>query len=342
MRNNLENFLIDKNRNNEIFENSVAIKFKIYKEKINDRFDTIYYKREYTGFSQANYNVGGYFDNIDKCLYDASYQLQDMFSVDKKIKMANFSNIERNISNELDKMVESYLNNNKNIIKKDGKKKFDYLNEYDIRRIKSEIDKIYITQSNPTVKLKFDCSLYSLNKLKILEDKNIYMAYLDNSEKLVNEIFSELIVKYKEELGFEALTYDYKIKYLGEISRSNNPDYKQLNINRNIYQSLRDLYAKTITINIGYGENNLNFKFDLDNLKRSLSNGERSASGYGLVYNRVSDFIKNNDPNRDNYSSGFEFSHINFITYGKNEVYNKDDFKEKIKAVNKNRKIMER
>lgn len=342
MRNNLENFLIDKNRNNEIFENSVAIKFKIYKEKINDRFDTIYYKREYNEFSQANYNVGGYFDNIDKCLYDASYQLEDMFSVDKKIKMSNFSNIERNISNELDKMVESYLNNNKNIIKKDGKKKFDYLNEYDIKRIKSGIDEIYITQSNPTVKLKFDCSLYSLNKLKILEDKNIYTAYLDNPEKLVNEIFSELIVKYKEELGFEALTYDYKIKYLGEISRGNNPDYKQLNINRNIYQSLKDLYAKTITINIGYGENNLNFKFDLDNLKRSLSNGERSASGYGSFYNRVSDFIKNNDPNRDNYSSGFEFSHINFITYGKNEVYNKDNFKEKIKVVNKNRKIMER
>ena len=46
MRNNLEKFLLDKNRNNEMFEDSYSTKYDVYKEKYDDRFEIVYYRRK--------------------------------------------------------------------------------------------------------------------------------------------------------------------------------------------------------------------------------------------------------------------------------------------------------
>ncbi len=338
MRNNLEKFLIDKNRNNEIFENSFKTKYKVYKENINERFDVIYYKNinNYDLF-QDRYDVGGYIDKVEECLYDVNYDLQNMFLIDKKIKIARFKDIETKLYGELNKKMDSYLKENKDMIKKDGKRNFDYLNQYEVDYIKEEINRIYITQENPKIELKFKGEQYFLTKLSKYKIGDIYLNYLNNAEKTTDDLFKELVTLYKEELGFEALIYDYKVKYLEELSKGNNPINKQLNINRNIYQSLQNVYARTITINIQYGENNMNFKYNLDDLKRELAKGNDSASSYGVAYDKVSDFIKNNDTSTRTYKSSFEFSHINFITYGKDEIYNKNNFIKNQKKENKNK-----
>ena len=326
MRNNLEKFLLDKNRNKEIFEDSLANKYVVYKEKYNDRFDVIYYKRYTNSISQRDYDIGGYFDSKEKVLYEPNYNIQNMFLIDNKIRFSHFSDVEQKIKLELVEKVNKYLKDNFNTIKKDGKIKFEYLTSYDIERMKSEVNTQYIIQSEPRLDLFFNIDNTIIHKLKIYKEENYLLKYFEDKDKLIDSFFNEIITISKEDLGFTALKYDYMNKYLEELKSSKSGKYTQLNINRNIYQSIKDIYAKTININIGYGENNISFKFDFEDFKRALSRNDKGTSAYGVAYKRVSEFIKNNKPTDNRYYNDFEFSHINFITYGKDEIYNKKNF----------------
>jgi hypothetical protein len=78
----------------------------------------------------------------------------------------------------------------------------------------------------------------------------------------------------------------------------------------------------------------MTFKYDIDDLRRSLSRGDSSTRTYGVAYSKVAEFIKTNDRLRDN-KDDFEFSHINLITHGKEELYNKKNFEKEIKQSKK-------
>ncbi len=334
MRNNLEEFLKDDSRNKEVFEDNMQNKYVVYKEEVNDRFDTIYYKRYSESLSQNAYEVGGFYDKKEHTLYNPNYNIQNMFLLDHKVNIAYLAYIDRDIINKLNKKINTYLGDNKNKLKQYGKIKFEYLNEYDIRRVREEMNREFITQPNPCVSLSYDYSTYDLTKLKNYNQSDIYKEYLNNRDELINKLFDEVKVIKKEDFGFAALMYDFKLNYLHELVESGK--YPQININRNIYQSIKDVYARNLNINIGYGENNMNFKFDIDDLKNSLARGDTSTRTYGVNYRKVADFIKGNDLVRDG-KEDFEFSHINFITYGKDELYNKKNFEKEPKHKNKDR-----
>ena len=78
----------------------------------------------------------------------------------------------------------------------------------------------------------------------------------------------------------------------------------------------------------------MNFKFDIDDLKNSLARGDSSTRGYGIGYRKVEDFIRSNDLVR-NDKGDFEFSHINFIIYGRDQLYNKNNYEKEFKNKNK-------
>ena len=312
LRNNLEEFLKDNARNKEIFEDNMQNKYVVYKEEVNERFDTIYYKRYSESLSQNDYQVGGFYDRKEHTLYNPNYNIQNMFLLDHTVNIAYLSYIDRDIVRKLNEKINMYLDNNRNKLKQYGKIKFEYLNEYDIRRVKEEMNREFITQLNPGVSLSYDLSTYDLTKLKNYNSNDIYNAYLNNRDELINKLFEEVKNIKKEDLGFAALMYDFKLNYLHELVESGK--YPQITINRNIYQSIKDVYARNLNINIGYGENNMNFKFDIDDLKNSLARGDTSTRTYGVNYRKVADFIKENDLIRDKHED-FEFSHINFITH---------------------------
>ena len=336
MRNNLEEFLKDETRNKEIFEDNMQNKYVVYKEEFNDRFNIVYYKRHSESLSQNDYQVGGFYDKQGHTLYNPNYNIQNMLLLDHKLNMSYLSNIDRDLINNLNKMVNTYLGDNRKKLKQYGKIKFEYLNEYDIRRVKEEINRQFITRSEPEVSLSHEFTIHDIINLKTYKNSDIYIEYLNNPNGLVNKMFEEIKEIKKEDLGFESLMYDFKLDYLHEIVESGN--FKQLQINRNIYQSLKDVYARNVTINIGYGENNLNFKFDIDDLKNSLARGDSSTRTYGVGYRKVADFIKENDLIRDK-KEDFEFSHINYITHGKDELYNKQNFEKEAKHKNKDREV---
>ena len=330
MRNNLEEFLKDNTRNKEIFEDNMRNKYVVYKEEYNQRFDNIYYKRYYDGLSSNEYSFGGYYDKKEHTLYDPSWNVRNMFMADNKIQISNLSDIDKAIENKLSEKVNIFLQDNKTKLKQYGKTMFEYLTENDIKRINGEVNQEYITQLNPQVSLTYKLGTYDIRGLKNYNSGDVYMKYLYDSDDLIDLLFNEVKELKKEEIGFSALIYDYKTKYLEKLFKNNEPVYNQVNLNRNIYQSLKDIYAKTVNINITYGENNMTFKYDIDDLRRSLARGDSCTGTYTSAYKKVIEFIKNNDTVRE-YKNDFEFSHINFITHGKEELYNKKNFEKVLK-----------
>ena len=146
MRNNLEEFLKDNSRNKEIFEDNMRNKYIVYKEEYNNRFDNVYCKGYYDGLSSNDYSFGGFYDKKEHILYNASWHIRNMFMADSKIQMANLSDLDKDIENRLVKKMNSYLQENKNKLKQYGKTKFEYLTEYDIKRINDEVNQEYIIQ----------------------------------------------------------------------------------------------------------------------------------------------------------------------------------------------------
>ena len=123
------------------------------------------------------------------------------------------------------------------------------------------------------------------------------------------------------------LIFRDKIEYLDIIKENKNNEFKDLYIKRNIYNSIKDIDAKTVNITIQYGDKSLTFKYELDDLRSALSSGKMKTSSYTSSYGIVSDFVKANDPNladKNQWKCPFSIPTISSITSGKNEIYSKD------------------
>ena len=132
----------------------------------------------------------------------------------------------------------------------------------------------------------------------------------------------------KDNLGLALLLYDDEIKLLNKIKMNYSYEFNDLHMKRKMYNSIKNINAKKLNITIMYNKKTLTFKYDYHVLKRALANDEDDGYGFGVAYNKVSEFIKENTPNNQHsrYNEDFEFSHIISITYGKKELYKKDDY----------------
>ena len=202
------------------------------------------------------------------------------------------------------------------------------LSNYDIKRHIEEMARKYIYEKEPIIELNTTMNKYEILEKFNIKENNGYIEYLNNKEKYVEKIANDIIESKKEDLGFNVLLYRDKLKYLEDIKNNKNGLYNQAHLNKRIYDCLNNVYAKRVNIIIKYGENSLDFKFDFSRLKTDLANCYNGTSDYNSEYHRVSDFIKANDKNKehDKWREDFEFSHIESISYGKNILYNKDDF----------------
>ena len=100
--NGLEKFLLDENLNDQTFNSSYR-PIIIHKEKYNDRFVVLYSKKYTDNLYQEKYDVSGYYDVKDNCLYNASYTLQNIFKENPTIKYEYFSTIHKKIFNDVKK-----------------------------------------------------------------------------------------------------------------------------------------------------------------------------------------------------------------------------------------------
>lgn len=329
MDNNVEKFLLDVNDNDKVFKGTYAPK-KINKEKYDDRFTIIYTKTSRdNSLAQENYEVAGYLDIKDKILYDYNYDIRDLLPNEKSlIEQSSFSVLGQKIDDEIEKYIEKYSFDNEIKLKNIALEKYNQFNDWEIDRYKKDVRELFIEEDEINIKLGKSYSTYKLANSHSFNSKNVYLEYLNNPDKTIEKYSMEIINKCddfdnnKLGLGLELLIYYDKIKYLNEILKNEKDQFHDLYINKKMYQSIKDLDAKTINITIQYGENDLTFKYDYHILKRDLLDDDKGSNAWGVAYEKVSDFIKENTNKLESRGTEeFLFSHVTLITYGKKELY---------------------
>lgn len=326
-------FLLDEKRNDEVFDSSYR-KSKIHKEIYNDRFTVIYLKDYKDFLYQTPYAVNGYLDTKDNVLYNCGYDLHKLIPEDELIKFNSFENVETKIKKEIDKYIENYAFENSNSLKALAFEKYEDKTDYRFNNYQKDVRKLFIKEDNPIIKFE---KFYNESPFTNTEDfyyKGYVDQYLKNGNEAIKKYANLIIEKNKEILGLSLYLYEDKNKYLNYIKQNKGNEFKDLYINKKIYNAIKDRDIRTLNITIVYNNKELTFKYDYDTLKRSLICDDRESSSYGISYNRVKEFLKENKLDNENryHNDSFEFSHIKSITHGKNELYKNDKIN---KSINK-------
>lgn len=332
MNNAMEKFLLNPDENDKVFKGNYHPR-KIHKEKYDDRFVVIYMKTVKEKYlEQDNYELVGYLDIKDKCIYNHSYNMDEFLPKEKGLlERSSFGFLNNKMFEEIKNYIEKYAFDNEEKLKEIAIEKYNHVDDWRINCYKKNIREQFIKEENPVIKLEESYNDYVLTNSDEYRGKTIYIEYLDNPEKTVKKYAKKIIESFddyrnnKEELGLELLIYRDKIDYLNEIIVNEDHKFDDLYINKLMYQSIKDLDARTVNITIQYGENSHTFKYDYDVLRRDLLNDDKGSNAWGVSYEKVSDFIKANTNKEDSRSiEEFSFTHVTSITYGKKEVYHHD------------------
>jgi len=342
----IERFLLNPDVNDLVFEGNYNHQ-KIHKEQFDDRFVVIYTKTNYSYLSQNDYAVAGYLDTKDKVLYDCTYYLNELLPKEKNlIEKSSFGVLGEKLWNEIQDYIEKYSFANEEKLKDIAIEKYNHLEDYRIDSYKRDVREQFVEEMNPIIKLQKSYSSYEFTNIPEYKGHYIDVEYLNNPQKTVEKYANKIIETIddyrnnKEELGLELLIFRDKIEYLDIIKENENNEFKDLYIKRNIYNSIKDIDAKTVNITIQYGDKSLTFKYEYSALKRDLTNDSKGSSGYGKAYEEVSKFIKENSQEETSrWTEEFNFSNITSITYGKNELYHYDLSSSKDKEVEEDLEI---
>ena len=342
----IERFLLNPDVNDLFFEGNYNHQ-KIHKEQFDDRFVVIYTKTNYSYLSQNDYAVAGYLDTKDRVLYDCTYYLNELLPKEKNlIEKSSFGVLGEKLWNEIQDYIEKYSFANEEKLKDIAIEKYNHLEDYRIDSYKRDVREQFVEEMNPIIKLQKSYSSYEFTNIPEYKGHYIDVEYLNNPQKTVEKYANKIIETIddyrnnKEELGLELLIFRDKIEYLDIIKENKNNEFKDLYIKRNIYNSIKDIDAKTVNITIQYGDKSLTFKYEYSALKRDLTNDSKGSSGYGKAYEEVSKFIKENSQEETSrWTEEFNFSNITSITYGKNELYHYDLSSSKDKEVEEDLEI---
>ena len=325
----IEKFLLNPDVNDLVFEGTYNHQ-KIHKEQFDDRLVVIYTKTNYNHLSQNDYEVSGYLDTKDKVLYNCTYYLNELLPQEKKlIERNSFGALGEKLWTEIQDYIEKYSFANEEKLKDIAIEKYNHLEDYRITSYKCDVRRQFVKEMNPIIELQKSYSSYEFTDMQYNFD--IDVEYLNNPQKTIEKYANKIIEtksdyrNNKEELGLELLIFRDKIEYLDIIKENKNNEFKDLYIKRNIYNSIKEVNAKTVNITIQYGNKSLTFKYEYSALKRDLTNNSKGSSGYGKAYEEVSQFIKENSHGKTSrWTEEFSFSNITSITYGKNELYHCD------------------
>lgn len=329
--NGLDKYLLNEELNDQVFNGTYRF-IKIHKEKFNDRFTILYVKDDSKHLKQNDYSIGGYLDMIDKTIYDANYELKNITPEDSIISIKSFADLHNEFKIGVKNYIKQYSFDNKDILKANSLEKYEEKNDWRFTNFQKSVRELFIREDNPTIKLDTFYSESDIDYLDNSNSKDICLEYLNNKEGTIKKYANLMIDKSKEELGLALHLYDDKIKYLERLNKNINNEFKDLYINKFIFESIKDEPAKTLNVTIKYNNKELTFKCDYPMLKRAIMNDDRGTSFYGVAYDRVNEFLNENKTNPERYRNDFEFSHISSIIYGKKTLYQNDNIKDKTKS----------
>lgn len=319
-------FLLDDSKMDAVFPKRFYF-LKVHKELYDERFVLLFYEQDKSSFKQSGYSIGGYFDTKEKNVYNVSEDInQLLLDNNKNISIKEFNELGHEMLNVIDENVTKYALNHKNEFKEKGMEKYNQSNDWKIDRMKEEVNKFFIKNDLKEITFVLDYADYIYKDLDEYYNYNMHREYLKHPKSLVKECSEYIIQQREEEIGEEILKNEYMNKYLKDILENKTNKYNDLYVNKNILSAIKDVDAKTLTITINYGGKEFTFKFDYNRLKCNLELGCFESSSYGVNYEKVSDFIKENSSNNleKRYKEEFAFSHITSIKYGKKELYNNE------------------
>ncbi len=331
MKEELIKYLLNDQINDYVFDNSDSYPktIRIHKEKYDDRFQIIYIKSFNGHLMQEKYEVSGYLDVKEHCIYNPSYTINRILEDNDLIRTDSFNNLSEKITKDIEAYLKEYAFNNEDALKDCAIEKYNHKEHWSIEHYKKEVRELFIEKDDTIIEFQRGYSLtnsYSNSSEYAWSD--VYVEYLNNPKETIEKCSNIILEKQenKEGIGLELLLYYDKIDYLNKIKKNEDNAFENVYINKSLYSAIKDIDAKTLNITIHYGNKDLTFKYEYDRFKRDLLNDEIKSGSYGVGYEKVSDFIKENDAENDHgrWTVDFLFSHITSITYGKKELYHKD------------------
>lgn len=323
MNNNLKKFLYNRDLNDSIFIGKYGHKYKIHKEKFNERFDILYMKKYSDSLHQNDYDMAGYFDIFSLCIYEVDSYLEDMVEDIDTICTRTFDDLKEEMLEKVNDYIERYSFHHKEELEDITLKQHDDKEELYPRFYKEEVDQLFIQEDNPKIELEKIYDKYRMDSKVEITNKDIFIEYLNNPLITIKRIADEFIIKSKYRLGLKLLIYNAQNEYLDQIILNKDNEYLNLYVNKKILASIKNVDAKTLNITIEYGGKTLTFKYDYLYLINALEKAQTGTCDFSKAYEKVTEFINKNDVRSDGSSStnDFLFTHVTSITYGKKELY---------------------
>lgn len=325
MQNNFVKFLKDNDSNDLCFETKYK-KIKVHKEKYDNRFTVLYSKQESTTLKQDDYEVAGYYDNLENTLYNGNYEIIDIVPKDNSIFINNFENIITKLCNEIYEYMSNYVIGHAEEYRKLGQSKFTNLSSWEEKEIVRETEAFLINDNISELKIDIYGIEGNIKYSREYNNKKIVVDYLNNSKKIVKEYADKFINENKEELGKNLLVYEYQLEHLKKVKNNIDNKYDYVYVNKKILESIKDLDAKTLTITINYNGNEITFKYDFNRLLREVQNADYKGYDYCSSYQKVRDFLNENNikDERNCSETEFNFENITSISYGKKILYERE------------------
>lgn len=305
-----------------------------YKERFNHRFYLLYekdYKLNY--MSDRSYEFAGYFDSVDRVLYEASSNTKDILEGSMVCKCSDFSELLKQIRQDISDNLIRYALHNQIKLKNEYKEEFFNQDKRTFDSYKNEVEKGFIkckelkeiSIPNYNARYKYEHEFNFSNNL-------IYTDYLDQPNDTISKMCKKVLEKDEilQDLAELILKNEFENRYLQEILENKNNSFSQLFLNRKILNCIKDVEAVNFNITISYDNERLTFKFPKIELVNRLQEGYSDVDDYGKYYEVVKNFLKEHKKTENTWHEEyFDFSNITSITYGKNILYEKQDEIEK-------------
>ena len=271
-----DEFLVSKKISDE-FDRDFVIKIA-YNSNVDYIFKTNYGSLDFN----SELKCIGLFDKKNKKLYGSSYDFQGVFNKEmySNFYTGSIESIKNLLYENADKLLNTYIKNNSEILKNMAQETFDkyILYEGNYKNIKDEAVKDYIynlDKSNLEFHIntsKFgrsnDINALTMEHIEFPEETEIkvFNEYINNEEKK-EHVYSyegnniELTVK--EKIGLRLLENDLKNKLINELKNNPSNEYK---IKHDIVETIKDIDAQMLTIKISHNGKEIIFKYPKNEL----------------------------------------------------------------------------
>ena len=254
----------------------------VTKVKYNDNIDYIF-KTSYGGLHfNSELKCVGLFDKKNNKLYGSSYDFTGMFNKEmcSNFYVGSIESIKNNLYKNADELLNKYINDNQQTLRNMAKDIFDKYISYEgnYNSIKEIAIRNYIYDlDNNELEFHVNTSKYErnndVNKLTMQQiefpeetEYKVFEEYINNEDKtecLYSREVNNIELTVKERIGISLLEKDLEDKLILELKNDLANEYK---MKHDIIESIKDIDAQMLTIDLCHKGKEITFKYPKDQL----------------------------------------------------------------------------